>query len=120
MSNTRTCLACNEPLFGRSDKKFCSDQCRNSFNNQLNSDSINSIRNINRILKKNRLILKELNPKGKNKVHKNRLEMLGYKFNYMTHTYTTSKGTQYKFCYEYGYFELEDDMLFLVIDSNLQ
>jgi len=51
----RLCLACNEPLMGRSDKKFCDDQCRNDYNNKLNSDE-------NNFMRKNRKILKAICP----------------------------------------------------------
>lgn len=30
------CLKCKKEFEGRSDKKFCSDKCRNNFNNELN------------------------------------------------------------------------------------
>src|SRR4030067_415827 len=99
----KECLDCGESLKGRADKKFCSDQCRNNYNNQLNSDSNNYIRNVNNILRKNRRILVELNPNDKIKVHKDKLSEKGFNFNYYTNTYTTQKGTVYYFCYEHGY-----------------
>ena len=34
----RLCLECGDHLKGRIDKKFCSDYCRNSFNNKVNKD----------------------------------------------------------------------------------
>ena len=43
----RKCLECEETVKGRVDKKFCSDYCRNSYNNRVNKDSKNLIRNIN-------------------------------------------------------------------------
>ena len=51
------CLSCGDELFGRADKKFCSDQCRNDYNNKLRQSENNYVRNINNILKKNRRIL---------------------------------------------------------------
>ena len=35
------CLRCNKPFNGRSDKKFCSDKCRNDFNHKLNKKETN-------------------------------------------------------------------------------
>lgn len=43
----RYCLKCNTPLYGRSDQKFCSDNCRNNFNNVLNQKP-NNIKNLKR------------------------------------------------------------------------
>ncbi|MBN2521295.1 MAG: hypothetical protein JXB17_12355, partial [Bacteroidales bacterium] len=64
METKKLCTECGEPIHGRSDKKFCCDQCRNIFNNRLNSNLNNYMRNINNVLRKNRRILAELNPNG--------------------------------------------------------
>jgi predicted nucleic acid-binding Zn ribbon protein len=110
----RKCLECGELFDGRSDKKFCSDQCRNTYNNKLKKDSNNMVRRINNILRKNRRVLKELNPNGKAKVQKNLLVENGFNFDYLTNVYQTKKGGMYKFCYDQGYIELEDGMVAIV------
>jgi YHS domain-containing protein len=110
----RKCPECGEEFHGRVDKKFCSDQCRNTFNNRNNSDVTNHVRNINRILKKNRRILESLNPEGKAKSSRKKLSELGFNFSYFTNILKTQKGATYYFCYEYGYLELENDYFFLV------
>lgn len=112
---TNTCLECHEPIKGRSDKKFCSDSCRNAFNNTFNRDSTNLMRRVNRILRKNRLILSQLNPLGKSKTTKTILVKKGFNFDYHTNTYVTKNGKTYFFCYEQGYLCLENEMYALVI-----
>lgn len=114
----KTCLECGVVIKGRADKKFCSDQCRNSYNNKLNSNTNNYMRNVNNILRKNRRVLEELNPKGKTRVHRDKLSDRGFNFNYYTNVYTTRKGDQYHFCYEYGYLELENNYYMLVIKQD--
>ncbi len=111
----KKCTECGNKLFGRQDKKFCSDQCRAAHNNKLNSDSNNYMRNINNILRRNRRILIEQNPKGKAKVHKDKMVELGFNFNYYTNVYRTKKGNVYYFCYEYGYLMLDSGYCSLVI-----
>ncbi len=111
----KTCLDCGEPIQGRADKKFCNDQCRNNYNNRLNSDSSETVRHINSILKKNRRILMELIPEDKITVHKEKLSNLGFNFNYFTHLYVTQKGSTYRFIYEYGYLALDNAFYMLVI-----
>jgi hypothetical protein len=113
-AGTKKCQECAEPMLGRVDKKFCSDQCRNIFNNRQNSDSTNTVRNINNVLRKNRRILQELNPEGKAKAHRNKLNELGFNFNYFTSVYKTQKGALYYFCYEFGYLAIENDFFLLV------
>jgi hypothetical protein len=108
------CPECGFEIIGRSDKKFCSDQCRNTFNNRLKKDSNNYVRQINSILRKNRRILEELNPNGKAKCNRNTLTLKGFNFDYYTNAYTTKAGKTYYFCYEFGYLPLEDDYFALV------
>lgn len=110
----KTCLECGEQLKGRADKKFCSDYCRNAYNNKLNKDSKNLIRNTNNRLRKNYRILEELNPNGKSKATKSQLLSKDFSFDLITSIYTTKKGTIYYFVYDQGYLPLENDYFALV------
>jgi predicted nucleic acid-binding Zn ribbon protein len=113
---SRLCLNCNKPVKGRTDKKFCDDYCRNNYNNQLKSNTINLVRNINNALGKNRRILDSLFTEGEGmaKTNKNKLLQKGFQFKYSTHTYTNKKGDTYFFCYDIGYLPLESDWYLLV------
>jgi len=110
------CLYCGKPVKGRIDKKFCDDWCRNAFNNKRYSQTSHFVRDVNRILRKNRMILSGLIPEGKEiaKAPRQKLEEKGFNFQYMTHSYTTKKGLIYFFCYEYGYLSIEHDYYLLV------
>ena len=112
------CLTCSKTLIGRADKKFCSDQCRNNFNNKLRYSSNNYIRNVNNALRKNRRILEEIIAaqidKEKITVPKVKLADMGFRFKYITHIYTNKKGSDYYFCYDYGYLHLESDWFLIV------
>jgi len=110
----KTCLECNEKVIGRVDKKFCSDYCRNSFNNKMNKDSKNLIRTINNRLRKNYRILESLHPENKTKVSKIRLLDKGFDFEYFTNIYTTKKGSTYYFLYDIGYLPLDNDYYMIV------
>lgn len=110
----RFCLDCNALLKGRADKKFCDDQCRNNYNNRLKTEDSAYLKKVNRILAKNRSLLKQHNPMGKTKIKKTVLAKLGYNFDYHTHYYTTQTGNVYIFCYEYGYLLLDNDEVLLV------
>lgn len=72
------------------------------------------MRNVNNILKKNRLILEHLNPRGKTKLHRDKLSNKGFNFNFYTNTYTTKAGAVYYFCYEQGYLPLEENFYAIV------
>lgn len=112
----KKCIECKDDMgAGRADKKFCSDQCRTQYNNRLNSDANNFMRNVNNILRKNRRILAELNPHGKAKVSEKKLMESGFRFSYFTNEYVTKSGNVYRFCYEYGYIQLKNSQYALVI-----
>lgn len=111
----KKCPECGEKIIGRVDKKFCSDYCRNAFNNRLNKDSKNLIRNINNRLRKNYRILESFTLQdGKTKTNKTKLLDKGFDFEYFTHLYTTQKGTVYFFVYDLGYLPLDNDFYMIV------
>jgi predicted nucleic acid-binding Zn ribbon protein len=110
----RNCLECGEPLRGRADQKFCSDACRNSYNNQKLGSTSNFMRKINRILKKNHSILQQLNPDGKTTTFKGVMIKQGFNFNHFTHVYKTKNGKVYYFCYDQGFLSLENNKFLLV------
>lgn len=110
----RKCKECGEPLRGRSDQIFCGDACRNAFNNQKLGNSNNYMRSINRILKKNYFILKDLNPEDKTTTHKSTMLKQGFNFSHFTHIYKTRNGRVYYFCYDQGFSALENNKFLLV------
>ncbi|MFL2571719.1 MAG: hypothetical protein ACJ0QL_07580 [Parvicellaceae bacterium] len=110
----RECLECSEKLMGRADKKFCNDQCRNSFNNNLNKDANEYVRKVNVVLRKNRRILQKLMPKEKARTTKEELLLNGFNFYYYTNIYKTKQGKTYYFIYELGYLELDNEDYALV------
>lgn len=116
----KNCLACDRPIKGRTDKKFCDDSCRNNYNNRLNSDANPVVRNINNILRKNRRILEELLSALEKKVlvvDRQKLAERGYQFEYFTEHFTTKENDQYYYCYDYGYKQLPDERLLAVKDT---
>lgn len=111
----KKCDTCGTPVTGRVDKRFCSDQCRSNYHNLINRGPTQLIRRINRILRDNRRILAELNPAGKASVSRARLRQLGFRFDYFTNEFQTTKGTCYRFCYEQGYMVTEREYITLVV-----
>jgi predicted nucleic acid-binding Zn ribbon protein len=115
MEKERKCLECKEPIRGRTDKKFCSDYCRNAYHNKRNKDSKNLIRNINNRLRKNYRILDSFPLKdGKTRTSRNSLIDKGFDFDYITSLYTTKKGSTYFFVYDLGYLPLDNDYFMIV------
>lgn len=110
----KDCLSCGEKLVGRDDKKFCSDGCRNAFNNKLNKDQNNIMRSVNNKLRKNYRILTETNVEGKTKTTKEKLLKKSFDFDFFTNILHTKTGNTYYFLYDQGYRYLENDWIILV------
>jgi hypothetical protein len=110
----RVCPECGESISGRVDKKFCSDMCRNAYNNKHNSDSNNFVRNVNNALRRNRRILESSLVGEKTTLPRQKLLDKGFNFNLHTSQHKTRNNDTYVFCYEYGYLPLENDFVLIV------
>lgn len=108
------CLQCKSVIVGRSDKRFCSDQCRSVFNNRRNNEDEKLLIKVNAVLRKNRTIMKRINPTGHSTVNKDYLIALGFNFKYFTNIYRTKSGSEYCFCYDHGFMMLENGKVLLV------
>lgn len=115
----RKCLDCGDAIKGRSDKKFCSDQCRNNYNNRLNRDANSFVRNVHLVLRRNRKVLADMYVDGRTRVHKDALLAMGFNFSFITHATETSKGEKFCYCYEYGFRISDDEYAELIFNSDL-
>lgn len=108
----KTCIQCGQNLFGRRDKKFCNDFCRNTYNNQLNKENVEIIRITNNKLKKNHKILKSLLETNKETFTSTELELLGFDLNLVT-SFEFNEGIIYRKVYDYVLVQNEDKQLTL-------
>ena len=106
----RRCKICKAPLRGRSDKIFCSLACKNDYHVRLRRATAISVKEIDKILHRNRSILLEI--MGKNaqqkKVNRLLLEKKKFRFNYFTRTYLNSRGKIYHYVYDFAWMEFSD------------
>ena len=110
MLSNHTCLTCGEALQGRIDKKFCSDQCRASYNNRNRKPHENAIKILNAQLRKNRTILKTLCPLGKATVRREVLLEMGFSFRHFTSIYG-NKSSTYFLNYDYGFMPIVEQSI---------
>lgn len=105
------CENCGKALFGRIDKRFCNDSCRNEFNRKKRaSEKIAEYENlpeILKIIKRNHEILKsyqlEHSPYGAIiSVHRSELLNKGYHFKFFTSLHRDKSGNLWKYCFDYG------------------
>lgn len=106
------CLECQAKLVGRTDKKFCSDYCRNKHNNRRYAKSYAEINHINKILKKNFIILKDLYDKNLQTINLKEMIIMGFNCSYFT-SIEKEENHNYFFCYTYG-FKLNEEYVSIV------
>jgi predicted nucleic acid-binding Zn ribbon protein len=110
------CQSCARLIFGRTDKRFCCDACRNIWNNKNRHRAAPSVKLVNRILKRNRDVLRNVQPEGKRtfRIRKAQLEVLGFNFSYFTGACNRRNGSIFFFCYEYGYSALSSETYYII------
>jgi hypothetical protein len=115
-SQPRLCQSCGKTIRGRSDKKFCHDNCRNQFNNKIRESESLHLKNINRILRRNRKILRDLLTPETDRVIISRaeLEFLQFHFSFYTHSHTNKSGNTFHFCYEFGYLTISPERIIVI------
>ena len=113
LDNERLCPECNQRINGRTDKKFCNDQCRTAWHNKQYADDTGYVRNVNTILRKNRRILAELTSEGKKEIHSVALTKLGFNFNYFTSARKNRNGSFEHFCYDQAYLPVSNGVYLL-------
>jgi hypothetical protein len=117
MYTKRNCHECGNALNGRSDKRFCSDICRNVYHNRERIAQTETIREVNLILSRNRRILMHCLEGRSAKVPSSYLSARGFDFNYFTHQISDPTGEVTVFCYELGYQKLGNDKVSVQRDA---
>ncbi len=102
MRITNRCRECGKEMQGRTDKKYCSDNCRSEYHNKRYRDQKSIFSPIDKKLHKNRAILVKASS-GRGIITAKRLLDMGFDFRYHTQTYLSESGLLYKYCYDTGY-----------------
>lgn len=101
----RRCLSCGHILYGRADKKFCNDSCRNTWNNRVRHRATSAVYMVNTILKRNRNLLQDALPNGTStaRIRKIQLEAQGFNPGFFTGASKRRNGSLVFLCYEFGF-----------------
>ena len=98
----KNCPSCGHKVTGRSDKIYCSENCKSisAYERHLANEA--HYLKILRILRKNRKVLKAHNKKGITIIRQEELKIQGFNEKYFTHTWKADNGKTYQFCFEFG------------------
>ncbi|MDD2425848.1 MAG: hypothetical protein PHP30_04365 [Bacteroidales bacterium] len=128
----RKCPECGGSVVGRCDRKFCCDDCRNSYHNRRNRTENNELKRINRILKNNYCIIREISspsvsdstsqPGDKNCYICSRDYLLSQGFNFYYHTSLDeiNPGELRFHCYDIAYRIEENGTTYIYRPNNYQ
>lgn len=97
------CLECGCEIYGRSDKKFCSEHCKNSFNNRKRTEVDKEYRKTIKALENNRRILEGLLLSGVKSIDIDRIVELGFDIKHMTGHRKTETGHNEYDCFDIRY-----------------
>lgn len=104
------CQYCKEQLEGRSDKKFCSLKCKNSFHAHQRDNQPSSVQKVDQILHRNRAILIELLKQNQisRTINRDRLDALNFNFAYVTAYHKNSRNKIVNYVYEFSWIIFSD------------
>ena len=99
----RHCLRCGKPLTGRSDKKFCNDDCRTDYHNDKRRIRDKQFRAVNHILSSNWKILSAELRNGHSRVRAKDLAARNFNFEIYTTSRRNFPGGRTYWCYNCAY-----------------
>ena len=100
---SKICPQCLAPFLGRTDKKYCSNDCRAQANRQKARVARQPSLITNEILWRNREILRALWQDRPTMVARETLLISGFHAEYHTNLHITSSRNTYFVCYDFGF-----------------
>lgn len=113
------CLECGNPLpYGRSDRKYCSEGCKNRWHNREARRWRSRYAYVIGVLQKNHGILERLIRMGVTSILKNDLVQLGYQPDYVTSSRKVGRKTVCR-CFDIVFLETETRLRNLTLEADL-
>ncbi len=110
MNPSKQCPICASPIKGRTDKIYCSIECKRAAEYDKRRKESPFYLKVDRQLKTNRKILKKYNRVGKTTLRKAELIKEGFNPNFFTHYWKNAKGDVYLFVFDYGFLALKEHL----------
>lgn len=110
------CKICKTTIVGRKDKIFCSTDCKNYYHVNLRRATFHQVKELDKVLHRNRSILLELLGKNGTQKKVKRLVLVKkkFQFKYGTHFHFNSQGKMYHHVYDFAWMEFSDDEILIV------
>lgn len=113
---SRNCRMCRGHFFGRSDKIFCSPNCKAIYHQKLSKVTSSATLEIDKILHRNRSILLEIMGKRKTqiKIPSIILDRKKFNYDYITKFHINSSGKTYHYVYDFAWMKFSDDEILII------
>ncbi len=102
---------------GRSDKRFCSSDCRSAYHNRHRREEMLTLRKLEANLLRNFRLLRKVRKEGLSQMSRGAFERMGFDFSFYTHSMQGVRNEQIFFCYDMPYMLEEDTVVFLTAMS---
>jgi len=112
----KKCKICKIEFNGRTDKIFCSVNCKSFYHRKLRKVTHTVSKDIDEVLHRNRSILLEVLGKHKIQIKINRIVLVkkNFNFKYLTHFHINKNGKMYHQLYDIAWMEFSDDEILIV------
>ena len=115
----KTCWQCSEEMQGRSDKKFCSTDCKNRYHIETRRSTRDAVAEIDGYLHRNWEILALLMGNAvKVEIDRLVLSRTGFRYEYHTGTYLNKEGKMYRLIYDYAWMDFSNQKILIVRKKN--
>ena len=117
----KRCPICKKNVTGRSDKVFCSINCKNNYYFRLKKNTEGAVEHIDKILHRNRSILREIMGKRitKKKVSRLILDKMKFNYNYITSFHINTHNKTIHHVYDYSWAIFSDQEVLIMVNDKL-
>lgn len=110
------CVKCSKEFEGRSNQKFCSMSCKNSFHNRNNKDRESKVIKINKVLHRNWATLHKLYEVYRSApISMEIVKAYGFDNSFFTHIHHSPMGEKYTMAYDIGFKRHIDDQIQIIV-----
>ena len=112
----KSCKVCSKRIIGRTDKIFCSTDCKNHHHKVIHFETHKASMQIDACLHRNYTVLSELTQCGQSSltIQRNTLEMEKFQFKYHTHIHVCSKGNTFFYVYDIAWRDFSEHEILIV------
>jgi predicted nucleic acid-binding Zn ribbon protein len=105
------CLECGDPIpYGRSDRKYCSESCKNRYHNRETRRWRGRYTQVINVLTRNHGILERLIHIGVESIPKSELAQMGYNFDFVTSCRRVGRRVECR-CFDIRFFDTDSRIM---------